>query len=125
MASKITNTAAQSRTVIDMIPGTIQASERRGQEELVNSSQLPAKIRPVEGMVKLEEAGVVFKEVSKGDSLFLDVTLPVGWKIKRTDHSMWTSLVDDKNVERASIFYKAAFYDRDAFMTVLKEPKKP
>src|SRR6185436_8068032 len=31
-----------------------------------------------------------------------------------TDHSMYTDLVDDKGRVRASIFYKAAFYDRKA-----------
>jgi hypothetical protein len=31
---------------------------------------------------------------------------------------MWSSIVDDKGKEMVSIFYKAAFYDRDAFYIV-------
>lgn len=50
------------------------------------------------------------------DDLFWDVTLPAGWEIKATDHSMWNELFDDKGRKRASFFYKAAFYDRDAFI---------
>jgi hypothetical protein len=45
------------------------------------------------------------------------VKLPEGWHIKATDHSMWSNLVDDKGRNRASIFYKAAFYDREAFLS--------
>ena len=60
--------------------------------------------------------GIVFgKEV---DDLFVEVTLPAGWKKEATDHSMWSKLVDDKGRERASIFYKAAFYDRDAHINI-------
>ena len=33
---------------------------------------------------------------------------------------MWSDLLDDKGVKRGSIFYKAAFYDRSAFLR-LKE----
>src|SRR5262249_62223077 len=63
-----------------------------------------------------ELAGVVFGKVVPGDSLFVFVTLPNGWKKVPTDHSMWSNLVDDKGRKRAAIFYKAAFYDRDAHL---------
>jgi predicted secreted protein len=29
---------------------------------------------------------------------------------------MWSYIVDDEGTQRVAIFYKAAFYDRDAFM---------
>jgi hypothetical protein len=48
------------------------------------------------------------------------VSLPPGWKVVPTDHSMWSDLVDAKGEKRASIFYKAAFYDRDAFIRIEK-----
>lgn len=51
----------------------------------------------------------------QGDPLFCHAELPAGWHKEATDHSMWSNLVDDKGRIRAKIFYKAAFYDRDAF----------
>ena len=56
------------------------------------------------------------KIIEDKDDLFMEVELPTGWSLKRTDHSMWSNLIDNKGRERASIFYKAAFYDRDAFI---------
>lgn len=35
-----------------------------------------------------------------------------------TEHSMWSKLIDSDGLERASVFYKAAFYDRNAHITV-------
>jgi hypothetical protein len=56
------------------------------------------------------------KIVEESDELLYDVELPEGWDIVSTDHSMWNNLIDDKGRERASFFYKASFYDRDAFI---------
>lgn len=64
----------------------------------------------------LETAGVKFGEVVEGDSLFQYVELPVGWKKQGTDHDMWSSLHDENGKEVATIFYKAAFYDRRAHL---------
>ena len=50
------------------------------------------------------------------DPLFRTAVLPHGWKLKPTDHAMWSKLVDERGRTRASMFYKAAFYDRDAFI---------
>ena len=54
--------------------------------------------------------------ISEYDDLFYSVKLPEGWEIKSTDHSMWNDLFDGKGRKRANFFYKAAFYDRDAFI---------
>lgn len=117
MERKITNTEKKERHVFDVMPGMIEASEARGQRELVASTQLPIEIRPPEGKKTLEEAGVKFGEPGE-DPLFCEATLPEGWKKVATEQSMWSELVDDKGVKRASIFYKAAFYDRVACMNV-------
>jgi len=61
-----------------------------------------------------EKMGI--KIIDKEDDLFYSVELPEGWKIKATSHSMWNDLIDNKGRTRASFFYKAAFYDRDAFI---------
>lgn len=93
-------------------PGGIEASEARGQKELCQSSELP---RDCGDRALLEKNwGVKFGEES--DDIFVKVTLPAGWKIKPTDHSMRNNLCDEKGRKRASIFYKAAFYDRHAHM---------
>lgn len=64
----------------------------------------------------MEKWGFKFHGPVEGDGLFQYVTLPDGWKKVETDHAMWSHLVDDKGRKRASIFYKAAFYDRSAHL---------
>jgi hypothetical protein len=79
--------------------------------------ELPKDVDPKSREV-LEAGGVKFLGDVPGDAIFQRAQLPPGWEIKRTDHSMWTQLCDDKGRERASIFYKAAVYDRSARMTI-------
>ncbi len=100
-------------------PSAIERQEAEGQKELVESQQLPRKCNSPRGINAAEQyhkMGIKVFTGSKGDDLFLGVKLPDGWKKKATDHSMWNELIDDKGRKRASFFYKAAFYDRDAFV---------
>ena len=90
----------------------IDHQERQGQSSLVNSDTLPRRLSP-EDKKTLEDFG--FKFLGESDDLFQYVEFPEGWKKERTDHSMWTNLVDPKGRVRANMFYKAAFYDREAF----------
>ncbi len=97
----------------------VEAQEARGQQELVNSDVLPIEgLQPWRDEVgvqqTLESLGVIFGERVEGDELFINVTLPEGWKKIATDHSMWSDLMDDQDNIVANIFYKAAFYDRKA-----------
>ena len=92
----------------------ILRQESRGQSSFVNSDTLPKKC----DRQALEALGVVFGD--DADDLFVFVTLPDGWKKEPTEHSMWSRLVDGSGFEVASIFYKAAFYDRDAFVSMKK-----
>ena len=95
----------------------IEESERVGQSSLVNSDTLPTNFQ---GREALEAAGVKFGAAVKGDPMFTYVELPAGWTKRSTGHAMWWSdLVDDKGRKRASIFYKAAFYDRSAHGSAL------
>lgn len=99
----------------------ILAQEAQGQRSFVGSDTLPTDINRHGGYdarAILEAASVKFLDVVKGDEMFQYVELPSGWKKDGTDHSMWSKLVDDKGRERASIFYKAAFYDRSAHMSL-------
>jgi hypothetical protein len=126
MNNKIENTersAVESPTdfIADaLVMGTskaIEASESKGQKQFVNSDVLPLKI--LAGTAEeLELIGIKLGSVCEGDSLFREVVLPEGWKKQATSHSMWSELLDSKGRKRASIFYKAAFYDRDAFINL-------
>lgn len=119
---RVTDTAAEVRrdpllgAVIGAFPGGIEAQEARGQGELVASDTLPTE--GLEAFRKvIEAAGGSIASPVKCDEMFTVVVLPAGWKKEGTDHSMWSNLVDAKGRKRAAIFYKAAFYDRSAFIT--------
>lgn len=101
-------------------PGGIEAMEKRGQEELVQSDVLPTE-RLGKHKWLLERWGFKIGAVVKDDPLFTEVTLPAGWTKKATDHGMWSKVVDEQGRERVSVFYKAAFYDRRAHVMV--EPR--
>lgn len=117
-------------SLMSMVMGSdaITYQEREGQKNLCNSSELPMKYNgglkeQKEYIEKLNQMGITVIETEEernknfaDGELFMKVILPEGWSIKRTDHSMWSNLTDNKGKKRASIFYKAAFYDRDAFI---------
>ena len=90
----------------------ILLQEKQGQEDIVNKSILPKNCP----RTQLEKLGFVFgKEV---DDLFIDVILPPGWEKRFSSHSMWSYLYDDRHRCRADIFYKAAWYDKSANLTL-------
>ena len=106
-------------------PQAILQQEAAGQGELVQGTQLPVEIDGIRGLSEagpLVDAGVMFGSICE-DELFREATLPPGWKKVATDHSMWTDLVDEGGQVRASIFYKAAFYDRGAALYVKRHVK--
>lgn len=95
----------------------ILKQEADGQRSFTTSDTLPTQMGREDRKV-LEQAGVVFNGKVSGDEMFTYVTLPAGWQKVATSHSMWSDLVDDKGRKRAEIFYKAAFYDRDAYLRI-------
>lgn len=95
----------------------VSDQEAAGQQSLVGSDVLPTEMRDDEKEA-LEAAGIEFLDVVQDDPLFQYVELPVGWEKVPTDHSMWSKLVDEKGHKRADIFYKAAAYDRRAYLAV-------
>jgi hypothetical protein len=114
-----TNTKTQSPLVNLFEAGFagVEYQEARGQREVVNSMSLPTECY---GKAALEAAGVKFGQPYENDPLFCDAVLPQGWSKRATDHAMYSDLVDDKGRVRASIFYKAACYDRRADMRVVR-----
>lgn len=115
----VTNTTKQDPIVsyLDAFDGDISASEARGQREVVEAMVLPS-VMDQTTRDALTKAGVVLGAQVPGDKLFLNATLPIGWKKRSTDHYMYSDLVDEKGRIRASIMYKAAAYDRDASISI-------
>lgn len=98
------------------VPGGIEAQEAEGQSKFVMSDCLPKEMLRGTTREKLENLGIKFG--ADVDDIFVSCTLPKGWSKKATDHSMWSKLIDDKGKVIASIFYKAAFYDRSAHICI-------
>ncbi len=94
-------------------PGAIKASEAAGQVAMVSSEILPVDMTPDQAAITAG-VGIVFGDMA--DDIFINATLPEGWRKQATDHSMHSDILDDKGRTRAGIFYKAAFYDRHAHM---------
>jgi hypothetical protein len=105
-----------ANAVIASTPGGIEQQEAAGQAELVASgAKLPKDCYGLSREQITAETGIVFHD--DADDLFVNVTLPQGWKLKATEHSMHNDLLDENGAKRAGIFYKAAFYDRKAHMS--------
>ncbi len=101
----------------------IEDQEARGQRNFCESETLPCSASSFnewhDTRVALEDWGIVFDDGPlKDDPLFIGCILPDGWKKVATDHSMHSDLVDDKGRKRAGIFYKAAFYDKKAHISL-------
>ena len=95
----------------------ILMQEAAGQAVFVNSTTLPKEGLTKPGLIgnfkPFVPEGLTIKD--EHDDLFMNVELPAGWvKKANPGHSMWSSLLDEQGRCRAGIFYKAAFYDRNA-----------
>jgi len=101
-------------------PDKILQQEADGQRSFIESDTLPSRMSCSDLDVNaiLQAAGVKFCGIVKDDPIFQYVELPQGWKKVATEESRWSKLLDDKDRDRASIFYKAAFYDRSAYLTL-------
>lgn len=96
------------------VDGYITGMEAAGQQQLVHSDRLPTDTR--DGDEAYLALGFTFGPADSSDTMFRPATLPVGWRKEGSDHSMWSYVVDELGRRRVAIFYKAAFYDRSAFM---------
>lgn len=97
-------------------PGGIEAQEKAGQTMFVSNATLPKEMLGRCTRENLEQMGIKFG--ADADDLFVTAQLPAGWKKQATEHSMWSELLDEKGRKRGAIFYKAAFYDRKAHITL-------
>jgi len=103
---------------VAVTPGGIEAQERRGQSDFVTNDTLPIQCGYGTTPDQIIALGVQYGEPV--DDLFVAVKLPEGWHKEATDHSMHNNLLDDKGRVRARIFYKAAFYDRRADISLIR-----
>lgn len=101
----------------------IELQEAEGQRTLVTNCFLPKdEERYIEATgfqriyAKPRYKAMGIEIIEDVNDLFFRVKLPEGWSLKATDHTMWNELIDDQGKTRAEIFYKAAFYDRNAFI---------
>lgn len=92
----------------------ITGQERTGQSQLINSTSLPTDSQGTDA--EFLALGFTFGEPDPRDPMFRPATLPNGWRKERSDHAMWSYVVDELGRRRVAVFYKAAFYDRSAFM---------
>ncbi|OPG13693.1 hypothetical protein [Microbispora sp. GKU 823] len=97
------------------VPGGIEEQEAEGAAAMQSAA---CEVIPAKGSAELANLGFVLGEVDPKDPLFREAALPAGWRRQGTGHSMWTHLVDEHGRKRVAMFYKAAWYDRDAFTTV-------
>lgn len=106
-----------ANALIASTPGGIERQEAAGQRTLVESAMLPKEIN---GCTRAHLELLGFKFGADVDELFVTCELPPGWQKRGTDHSMHSDLLDGQGRKRAGIFYKAAFYDRRADMSVYR-----
>jgi hypothetical protein len=104
--------------IIANTPGGIERQEAEGQLRLIANAQLPIKVNSgpqVGGEKVYTDMGIHVVGIDPSDKIFFNVVLPEGWSKVPTDHSMWSDLRDQYGRKRGSIFFKAAFYDYEAF----------
>ena len=96
-------------------PNVLEHMEKEGQQRAVNNTMVAKKMFP--SRKKWEELGFTFTDIP-GDNVLCKATLPEGWEMVAIDHSMWNNIIDEQGRVRGSMFYKAAFYDREARMNL-------
>lgn len=105
----------------EKIGAGIEAMESRGQDELVASQVLPTDMAGITD-AELTALGFELGPVCEDDPIFRYAILPPGWTKRKTEHAMWSEIVDGAGTVRFLVFYKAAFYDRSAFLRPTPRP---
>jgi hypothetical protein len=105
-------------------PGAIEAAQESAQRALVESTLLPIKFNRYFDQTErdrwdmLARLGFVVDQSEVVDGLFYRATLPPGWKKVAMAHSYGSMLVDEQGRKRATLFHKAAAYDREAYWSL-------
>lgn len=93
-------------------PKAIEAQEKRGQQQFVESDVIPSEITG--DVSKFESLGIKILGPVENDPLFVFCSLPVGWTKQAGENVMWSDILNEKNERVAEVFYKASFYARRA-----------
>lgn len=103
------------------VTDAILLQESQGQREIVESDVIPTDIHCTED--DLKALGFELGQPLLNDPMFRTAKLPLGWKREGSSHAMWSYIVDEHGYRRVSIFYKAAFYDRNAHLSLSRVPE--
>jgi len=114
--------AGAAQVFLDVVGGASLDKAIKNQEKQGQADSCRAQALPINGTTNnrevWEKLGFVFGD--NADDLFVNVTMPPGWELRPTEHSMWSDLRDEQGRIRAKMFYKAAFYDRDASISLCR-----
>ncbi|MFE4647709.1 hypothetical protein [Streptomyces sp. NPDC056707] len=122
MIENTNSTSARAALLLGALAGLsadqlIGAQEGRGQQQLVHSDRLPTQMD--DDQAAFEAVGFRFGDPDPTDPMFMLANLPTGWSREAADHDMWSYVIDEQGRRRVAVFYKAAFYDRSAFMRLI------
>lgn len=98
-------------------PGGIEKSEKAGQKDFLAHDSLP--IATAAEWKILESWGV--KKGEPLNELFCAAKLPIGWSKVGGKDPRGSTLCDDRGLVRATIFYKAAYYEKTANLCILQK----
>jgi hypothetical protein len=92
----------------------IEDQEAKGQELVSKLCLIPKDVRDRKLADLILEGFVCLKDF---DDLFFQMNLPEGWRILASRKgSYWSTILDELGKIRYRLFYKAACYDRRAFI---------
>lgn len=94
----------------------VENMEKKGQQQVIRDTMVARKMWP--SKEHFEQLGFIFEDIP-GDDVLCYATLPKGWSIKETDHSMWNDIIDENGMIRVEMLYKDSFYDRKARMNLI------
>lgn len=110
----LTANGGSSDDAADTVDRMAHSGLQRGTE-----MKLPMDLNPVGAEAVLDRLGFFFTG-QPIDDVFQMVIAPDGWRLRRTDHPMWSELLDPSGAVRGMLFHKAAFYDRSAHLDLLR-----
>lgn len=93
-------------------PGGIEAQERMGQKDVCRKTMIPKEMIP--NRRAYEDMGIHIR--NDANDIFFSADYPKDWTIKPTNNPYYSLIIDNTGKERAQIFYKAAFYDKSAYI---------
>lgn len=96
----------------------IEGMEEAGQRQLLESTVIPTRMLHGCTEQTLLDLGFELGPEVDGDPLFREARLPAGWSRQSGEHTMWSYLVDGSGKRRVAMFYKAAYYDRGAHLSI-------